>query len=156
MVVAALMHDVFGRGVTDLLATIVAEEHVQHSALGDHYGPEGLRIDVETWRSAFPDLTVVLEDLLAVDDRVVRRFVLRGTHYGPVLGIAATGSPVEFKGIAIDRLVERRLVESWVLLDLYGLTRQLASGPGIQRSDDEASHSPAVAAVPGDGAPPRD
>ncbi len=129
-VVTTLMREVIGGGSTELLATIVAEEHVHHSTLGDYYGPEGLRIDVETWRRAFPDLAVVITDLVAIEDCVVRRFVLRGTHGGPVLGIGATGAAVEIRGMAMDRLADERLVESWVLLDLYGLTRQLMAGAG--------------------------
>ena len=127
MVVGRLVEEVIGGGRVELLPSLVDEDHVAHLPLGDHYGPEGLRIDTEGWRVAFPDLTVVLEDLVAENDRVVRRFVLQGTHLGPSLGIAPTGRQARVGGIAIDRLAKGRLVESWVMVDLFGLARQLGS-----------------------------
>ncbi len=60
---------------------------------------------------------MTLDDLLADGDKVVRRFTLRGTHRHPFLGVPASGEPVVLRGIAIDRLVGARLVESWVQID---------------------------------------
>ena len=101
----------------ELIPVLVAADHVGHLPIGDHYGPEGVRIDVAAYRAAFPDLSVTLEDLLADGDKVVRRFTLRGTHRHPFLGVPATREPVVLRGIAIDRLVDARLVESWVQID---------------------------------------
>jgi predicted ester cyclase len=115
--VRRLMEDVFGQGRLTLLPQLVAAEYVGHFALGDHYGPGGVQIDVAAYRAAFPDLTVTLDDLLADGDKVVRRFTLRGTHRKPLPGVEASGRPVILRGIAIDRLAGGRLVESWVQVD---------------------------------------
>ena len=106
-VVRRLMEEVLNRGQTGLLAELVAADHVGHDPLGDHYGPEGLRIVIAEHRAAFPDLRVTVEDIVAEGDKVVRRFTLRGTHGGPFMGIPATGRAVTAAGIAIDRLVPR-------------------------------------------------
>ncbi len=126
-VVRRLIEEVLNRGQTGLLAELVAADHVGHDPLGDHYGPEGLRIAVAEYRAAFPDLRVTVEDLVTEGDKVVHRFTLRGTHAGPFLGIPATGRAVAAAGIAIDRLTGGKVAESWVSLDALGLLRQLGA-----------------------------
>ena len=111
------MAEVLGRGRSELIPRLVAVVYIGHLPIGDHYGPEGGRIDIVAYRAAVPDLAVTLDDLLAVDDKVVRRFTLRGTHRGPFLGVAASGQPVTLRGIAIDRVAGSQLVESWVQVD---------------------------------------
>ena len=123
------VEEVVNLGRTDLLPHLVAAEHVRHAPDGDLYGPEGVRVDLAEWRAGFPDLRVVVEDLVAEGDRVASRFVLRGTHAGPFLGVAPTGRRIALAGVAIDRLAGGRLAESWVSLDCLGLLRQLESLP---------------------------
>jgi predicted ester cyclase len=53
-------------------------------------------------RAAFPDLCVTVEDVMAEDDRVAARVVMRGTHRGEFRGIAPTGKRVEIRAIALD------------------------------------------------------
>jgi len=124
-VVRAFTEEVLGRGKDHLLPTLISADYVLHLSLGDHYGADGTRIDIAAWREGFADLTLSLEDLLGEGDRVVRRFVLRGTHSGPFLGFAATGNGIEVSGIAIDRLHDGLIQESWMLIDLYGLVQRL-------------------------------
>jgi steroid delta-isomerase-like uncharacterized protein len=118
-VVRRLMEDVWGRGQLQLLPTLVSEDYVGHLQIGDHYGPEGVRIDVAAYRTAFPDLTVTIDDLFAIGDRVVRRYTLRGTHLHAFLGAPGHGQTVVLHVVAIDRLVGGQLVESWVHGDSY-------------------------------------
>jgi predicted ester cyclase len=116
-VVRRLMEEVLGQGRVKLLPDLVAAEYVGHLPTGDHYGPEGVRIDIAAYRTAFPDLVVTLEDLLADGEHVARHFTLRGTHRRPFFGVPASGEPVMLRGIAIDRLVRGLLMESWVQLN---------------------------------------
>ncbi|MDP9370811.1 MAG: ester cyclase, partial [Chloroflexota bacterium] len=93
--------------------------------------PEGVRIDLAEYWAGFPDLRVVVEDLIAEGDRVVSRFVLHGTHLNPFLGLAPTGNAVVVPGVAIDRVSGGRLAESWVNLDLFGLVRSPLGARGL-------------------------
>jgi steroid delta-isomerase-like uncharacterized protein len=141
-VVRCLVEEVVNRGATDLLPQLVGPDHVGHDPLGDHYGPEGVRIGVAELRSAFPDLRVTIEDLLAAGDRVARRFTLRGTHRGPFMGFAATGQAVSAPGLAIDRLADGKLAESWVCVDALGLLRQLGAVPTLRRRTERPPPDP--------------
>jgi predicted ester cyclase len=116
-VVRCLMEAAWGRGEVRVIPILVDPDYVGHLPIGDHYGPEGVRIDIAAYRAAFPDLVVTLDDLIAKGDKVVRRFTLCGSHRRPFLDIPATGKPVALRGIAIDRLVGGCLVESWVHVD---------------------------------------
>jgi predicted ester cyclase len=116
-VVRRLMEEVWATGDLNLLPELVANDYVGHLPIGDHYGPVGARIDIESYRRAMPDLTVTLADLFAVEDKVVRRFTLLGTHTLPFLGFRASGKRVALGGIAIDRLANGQIVESWIRLD---------------------------------------
>jgi predicted ester cyclase len=100
------------------------------------------------WLAAFPDWRFEVEDMVAEADRVVTRFVGRGTHRGRTsafgLGaVAATGRPVEMRGYITHRLADGRIVEGRgsALLDRLGVLEQLgatvtpppASGAGEAR-----------------------
>ena len=115
--VRRLVEEVWGRGDLALLPSLMSDAYVGHLPIGDHYGPEGARIDIDAYRRALPDLTIALEELFAHGDRVVRRFTMRGTHRRPFLGMPASGQCVVLRGIAIDRLEDGLIVESWVQLD---------------------------------------
>lgn len=117
-VVQRFMTEVFDQGNMEWLPDLVAPGYVGHFATGDHFGPEGVRIDIATYRNAFPDLVVRLDDLFACGDRVVRRFTLHGTHTGPFLGHPPSGRAVTLRGIGIDRIAGDRLQESWVLVEI--------------------------------------
>lgn len=121
------LEEVVNGGDAGLLKELVAPGHVRHAADGDLYGPEGVRVELTDWRSAFPDMEIVVEELIAEQDRVVSRFLLRGTHAGPLPGLAPTGRSVAVGGIGVDRVVDGRLAESWVSLDALSLLRQLGA-----------------------------
>jgi steroid delta-isomerase-like uncharacterized protein len=136
IVVWRLIEEVLNRGQIDLLAELVAPNHVGHHPLGDHYGREGLRIVVAEFRAAFPDLRVTVEDLVTEEDKVVHRFTLRGTHAGSFMGIHPTGRAVTAAGIAIDRFADGKVAESWVSLDALSLLRQLGAAPRLGPSPE--------------------
>ncbi len=115
-VVRQLLEAALGRGDLGLLPELIAPNYVGHLPIGDHYGPEGVRIDIAAYRAAHPDLTLTIEELIELDDRVVRRYTVRGTRRGPLLGHPPTGQPIELRAIAIDRLEAGQLVESWVMV----------------------------------------
>jgi steroid delta-isomerase-like uncharacterized protein len=63
--------------------------------------------------TAFPDLNVTVEAMLAQGDDVAVRWSVSGTHRGELLGVPATGTPVAFHGITWLRFSNGRIVEGW-------------------------------------------
>ena len=86
-----------------------------------------MRSRVEAHRTAFPDWTEVVDDIIADGDRVVTRFTSRGTNLGEFLGNAATGNRVEISEVCVHRLADGKIVELWVYPDFRSLQRQLGS-----------------------------
>ena len=110
---------------------IVAETCVYHDAPpGLLPGPEGVKEWAIMFRNGFPDLRVTEEIFIAEGDRVVARFVGKGTHQGEFMGVPATGNQITISGINIMRIEEGMIVEHWVNLDAVGLMQQIGAIPG--------------------------
>ena len=90
---------------------------------------EALKQYVGAYLTAFPDLYLSIEDLIAEGDKVVWRFVSNGTHTGPFMGMPATGKKGVITGIVIFRLENSRIVEAWLNIDALGLLQQLGVIP---------------------------
>ena len=67
---------------------------------------------------------------MAEDDLVVSRIVGRGVHAGELLGIPATNKEVETDGIAIHRIRDGKIVESWLVADVARVLMQIGALPG--------------------------
>jgi steroid delta-isomerase-like uncharacterized protein len=76
-------------------------------------------------RKSFPDLNFRIEEIDAVKDRVISRFIVRGTHQGEFEGIPATGNKIEISGIMITRIEKGKIVEDKEDWDGLGLMQQL-------------------------------
>ena len=76
--------------------------------------------------TAFPDLQLTLDELIAEGDKVVVRWTMRGTHLGELRGgIAPTGKAFTVTGTTTNRVAEGRVAEAWGNIDLLGLMLQL-------------------------------
>lgn len=92
---------------------------------GGPTGPQAFRAYYSEVRSAIPDARYEVDDLIAEGDSVVVRWRLLGTHEGEFRGIAPTGRDIALKGIAIYRVDGGKLMERWVVSDLYGLLEEI-------------------------------
>jgi steroid delta-isomerase-like uncharacterized protein len=80
---------------------------------------------IKTLLRAFPDFNSRIEDLFAVEDRVIVRYIISGTHEGEWQGIPATGNKVEFSSTFIIRIENGKVVEEREDSDMLGLMQQL-------------------------------
>jgi steroid delta-isomerase-like uncharacterized protein len=129
--------DVWGRGDEAALEELLAPDFVDHDALpGQSPDREGHRQILAEFRSAFPDLHVTTEDVVAEGDKVVSRWTARGTHQGELLGIAPTGNGVTIKGIDVLRIAGGRIVERWAQSNDLELMQQLGVVPTPGQSDE--------------------
>ena len=90
--------------------------------------PLGLQEHKQFWESvniSFPDLKHSVQEIFAVDDKVVARTIVRGTHRQEFAGIAATGASVEISQLLICRFANGKLIELREEVDLLGLYQQL-------------------------------
>jgi steroid delta-isomerase-like uncharacterized protein len=97
-----------------------------------HVGFNDRRLDktgfqrmVASFRAAYPDFHVLIDDQVAEGDRVVTRLTCRGTHLGEDEGVPATGREVTYTGIAIDRIKDGKVIEMWYLSDTWARIEQI-------------------------------
>ena len=114
----------------DLVDAFIATDYRNHNAFVDD-GREANRQFWAAFFTALPDLTATMEDLVISGDRVVGRFVYRGTHRGEFMGIPASGRPVEMRSIDIWRVADGLFVEHWDELNTLEFFQQLGALPQL-------------------------
>jgi steroid delta-isomerase-like uncharacterized protein len=92
-------------------------------------GLEAYRQFGSVYFSAFPDLQITPEDLIAEGDKVTMRYDWRGTHTGELMGIPPTGKQVITSGISILRVANGKITEQWDNFDNLGMLQQLGVLP---------------------------
>jgi predicted ester cyclase len=63
--------------------------------------------------AAFPDAHIIIDDIFGQGDQVVVRVVVSGTQDGPILGIPASGRPVQWDGVDVYRLSDGKISNIW-------------------------------------------
>ena len=96
-------------------------------------GPLDLEV-LDAWRQfttpfveAFPDLRLTVEDIFSVGDMVAARIAFHGTHRGEFQGVPPTGKEVAFSSMVFNHIVDGRVEENWVAIDLLRLMGQLGA-----------------------------
>jgi steroid delta-isomerase-like uncharacterized protein len=121
--------EVWNQGRSEAIAEMLAEDCIVNG-LADEKGEtiqgfEGFKRFHEIFRSAFPDLTIRVEHLIAEGDYVVAHCVASGCHSGEGLGVAASKKPFEITGVSISRMKDGKIAEAWNNFDFLTLYKQI-------------------------------
>jgi steroid delta-isomerase-like uncharacterized protein len=110
---------------------LVADDFVEHQGgPGFPATKEGTLDFFRALLVAFPDLHMVVEDLIADGDKAVARVRTTGTHRGTFMGIPPSSSSVEMQLIDIMRFDRAgRVCEHWGVADMLTLLQQLGAVP---------------------------
>ena len=110
----------------DMLDEAYASDVVWHNPEGDIQGIEQAKQFVSMFKTAFPDMSATVEDVVAEGDKAVTRVTLRGTHQGEVEEFGPpTGRQVEIEGITIHRIEDGKIAEEWNSYDNMSMMQQL-------------------------------
>jgi steroid delta-isomerase-like uncharacterized protein len=128
-----LYNEVFNQGklevADDLVGPNVVEHQQQPGVSPGATGPELVKQIAQFYRSAFPDLHIAVDDLIAEGDQVVARLTISGTHQGELIGIPPTGKRVQVSSTDIIRFENGKAAEHWGITDLMGMMQQLGVIP---------------------------
>jgi steroid delta-isomerase-like uncharacterized protein len=113
-------------GVDAFVAPNIIDHSLPPGAPGEI---EGVRQTITMFLTAFPDLNLTLEDIIAEGDKVVVRWTMRGTHQGASLGMPPTGKQFTLPGISLLRLDGGMAAETWVSYDQLAMLQQLGLAP---------------------------
>jgi steroid delta-isomerase-like uncharacterized protein len=110
---------------------LVADDFVEHDDVpGLPATKEGMLDYFRLILSAFPDLRMDVEDLIASDNKTVARVKATGTHRGEFMGVPPTGSHAEIQLIDIMGFDGAGLIcDHWGVADMLSLMRQLGVVP---------------------------
>jgi predicted ester cyclase len=129
-----LIEETFNDGNLAVADQLIAPGAVNHDPSEPAHmrglrGPEVLKRTVQMYRTAFPDVRITVDDVIASGDKVALRWHSEGTHRGELEGLAPTGARGSVTGISIDLWKDGQVVESWSEWDNLGLARQLGAAP---------------------------
>jgi steroid delta-isomerase-like uncharacterized protein len=88
-------------------------------------GVQGINEVIIACRTAFHDLNVTVEDMVAEGDKIAARFTSHGIHKGAFMGLPPTDKPISMTGIEIFRIKDGKIAEIWGEANLLGLMQQL-------------------------------
>ena len=121
--------EVWNKGRTDAIDEMFAPEGIAHGLSDDPanpiVGPNNFRPFHTVFRDAFPNMMIVIEDMVAEGDKVAARCSVRARHEGDFMGRSATQGPVEFTGMTIVRVERGKIVEAWNNFDFMTLHKQV-------------------------------
>ena len=121
-------------------ADVLAPGYVAH--VPSPQGPLDLG-GLQAWREftapfveALPDLRLTIEDIAAEGNTVAARVAFRGNHRGEFQGIPPTDKEVNFTSMEFDRVVDGKVEEHWVEIDLLRVMGQLGAIPDPEHSEE--------------------
>ncbi len=130
--------EAFNKGNLEVLDELVAPDVVDHDpAPGQPDGREGIKQFVSTLRTAFPDLQMAVENMVAEGDYVTFNYTIYGTHQGEFMGIEPTGNQVSVRAMEMVRIADGQIVDRWGNTDQLGLLEQLGALPPIGQQEEE-------------------
>lgn len=98
-------------------------------APGQTAGPAGLKPIIREFIHAFPDVQIIIHDLIQVPGQIAVRAEITGTHQGTIMGIEATGKSVTFRLHEFHQLNGEHITTTWHMEDWFGLFMQLGQFP---------------------------
>jgi steroid delta-isomerase-like uncharacterized protein len=112
-------------GHLPLADEILAAEFIDHTHPDRPPGPEPVKQEVTTFRTAFPDAHATIEEMIGEGDLVAFRFVLRGTYLGPFAGFSPTGKVAIVTGVDFVRIADGKICELWSVQDTFSWAQQI-------------------------------
>lgn len=110
----ALWYEAFHKNDPSLLDRILSQQWVDiPAALGQPPGPQGAKEILTELRTAFPDLTIQIRDVVEQGDKVVVRSEIAGTQRGPFLGRVPKGRTLKIQAIDIHEFEDGKIVRTW-------------------------------------------
>ena len=130
----ALVRRYYQEAMGDLsgIDEIVASDFVDHHFPPDMpAGPAGVRkFFIEFAGTAFSDMRIEIDFLLAEGDKVDCHFVFHARHTGDLGDVAARGNSIRLPAISTFRIADDRLVEAWEIFDSASLLQQMQAADG--------------------------
>jgi steroid delta-isomerase-like uncharacterized protein len=112
------------------VSRLMAENAVGHMEGTEIRGRDQFLAERRRLMNAFPDLAIVVDDVIEQGPKVAIRWSVTATHTGDSLGIPATHRQVKFRGMTWMEFKDGRLASGWDSWNLGGLLHSLSTPTG--------------------------
>jgi steroid delta-isomerase-like uncharacterized protein len=121
-----LFEEVFNKGDLSACNEFIADQVKLHDPAAPHLeGLDAFKEIEHAYKQAFPQKKVRIDDIFAINDKVVVRWTTQGIHQGELQGIAPTDSEFKINGISIYRFENGKISDIWQEWDRLGLLEQI-------------------------------
>lgn len=120
-VVRRWFEEVWNKGRAAAIDDMLAANGVIHGLGQSLHGPSEFKTFHAAYRTAFPDIKIHIDDIVAEGDTVAIRWSAVATHGGTLLGAAATNKVVKFTEMGFARVQNGKIVEGWNNYDELGI-----------------------------------
>lgn len=124
------LYRAFSENNPDLIDSVLAADWDDIPlAPGQEPGPAGIKPIIRSLAEAFPDVRILIHNMVQAPGQIAVRAEITGTHLGELFGISATGKKVSFRLHELHALENGRVVTTWHMEDWFGLFLQLGQFP---------------------------
>jgi len=115
-IVRRLYEEGWGKGDLNVIENIFAKEHIIHwndlNPIDQNRTSNEVKEIVKAYRNAFPDLQVIIDNIIAEDDKVAVQVTFIGTHEKEYESFQPTMKKSRFTDMQIIKLQNGKIVES--------------------------------------------
>lgn len=128
--------EVWDKESPDAVDVFLAQNYRRHqSPTTEPLTREGQKALLSKFRSAFPDIQLILEEIIAEGDSLAFRSTIRATHKGEFMGIPPTGKQIEISLVDLVHVESGKFVEQWGGPNLLDLVQQIGAEVSLKRVD---------------------
>jgi len=125
LLVRTFIEEVFNHGKLSTIDDIIHSNYKFSSTDSELNGKGELRKFIQSFRSAFPDINLCIDDIFTSGVKTCTSFTFTGTHEGDFMGIPATNQTVKVQGVVISTIQDNKIIEEREILDNLSFFQQL-------------------------------
>jgi steroid delta-isomerase-like uncharacterized protein len=123
--VARLFSEVIAGKNPASMEQLISPKFAHHGVPDEKPGVAGFKDTLNTFQSAFPDLEVHAQQIVAEENEVATRGYMTGTNTGSFMGMPATNKQVHFDYMDWWQFEDGQAIENWVQMDMPAMMAQL-------------------------------
>lgn len=122
-----LYEEVFNKGNLQVCDEIISDRVILNDLAAKRFGSglKGFKEAEATYKRAFPDKKVEVDDIIGAGDKVIVRWTCSGTQKGNLEDVPASNKKFTISGISIYKFENGKISEAWQMWDRLGLLEQI-------------------------------
>lgn len=117
------MHEIWNEKRLETVDELLHEQAIGHMETGQIVGRDQFKLVRRHILETFPDVELVLDEVVASGENAVVRFHGEATHASDGLGIPATNRRIPLRGMAWFHVRDGQIVEGWDCWNLSAIVQ---------------------------------